>query len=178
MMHFTNRKGFTLVETLVAITILTLAVVAPFQAIQNVVSASHIAKEKLVASTLAQEALEYVRFVRDNTYLADQAGYRAHVLDGMNGTGGPNCTGSNACTLDATVAVSSAFVACSGTCSPLQLNAASGFYTQANIGNPTIYTRSVNIVAHSGYETVTATVTWSDHGAQSMVLSEDLYDWL
>ncbi len=171
-------KGFTLVETLVAITILTLAVIAPFQAIQNVVSASRLAKEKLIAASLAQEALEYVRFVRDNNYLANPSTYTA--LDGMNGTGGPNCTATNGCTLDATVAPSSAFAACGSTCNVLQLDPTSGFYTQANVNNPTIYTRKINLTQTngSGYETVTVTITWTDHGSNSMILSENLYDWL
>jgi len=176
-----RMKGFTLVETLVAITILTLAVVAPFQAIENSISASRLAKEKLVASSLAQEALEYVRFVRTNNYLSNQSGYTA--MNGLNGTGGPDCTGAKWCTLDASVAPIGA-ASCPGaasTCPVLQLDPVNGYYTQVNVNNPTIYTRSVNIVVHNGvpkYETVTVVVSWTDHGANTMTLSEDLYDWL
>lgn len=171
-----HRRGFTLVETLVAITILTLAVLAPFQAIQNVINASRISKERLIAASLAQEALEYIRFVRGSNYLADRFTYVP--LDGMNGTNGPDCTGSNKCTLDATVLPSSAFAACGATCPVLQLDPTNGFYTQANVNNPTIYTRSINLTQHSGYEKATVTVTWTGKGSGTMVLTEHFYDWL
>jgi prepilin-type N-terminal cleavage/methylation domain-containing protein len=175
-----RMKGFTLVETLVAITILTLAVVAPFQAIQNSINASRVAKEKLVASGLAQEALEYVRFIRLNNYLANPGSYKATILNGMNGTNGPNCVGAgNNCTVDASVAPPG-FASCGGVCPVLQLDpAGTGVYTQAAIGHPTIYRRSINITATPNVsEQVTVTITWNDRGAQTMVLQETMYDWL
>jgi prepilin-type N-terminal cleavage/methylation domain-containing protein len=172
MTHAPEQKGFTLVETLVAITILTLAVVAPFEAIQNVTNAARLTKEKLIASELAQEALEYERFIAYNNYLASPTSYDG--IKGMDGTSGPNCQSPNLCTVDPSAAVGSAFALCSGTCSPLQLNTTTGLYTQSNIGNPTIYTRTFTI---SG-RTVTVTVSWYDRGANSIVFTEDTYDWL
>ena len=185
-----KKSGFTLVETLVAIAIMTLAILAPFAAVERVVTASRIAKDNLIAASLAQEALEYVRFIRDNNYLLhanDPTSYTSHILDGLDDS--PNCTGSNKCTVDGVVVPASAIALCpSGVCAPLRLNTASGFYTQQTSGNPaTIYTRSITIIPNStsgitpntsgDYEKVTATVTWTDHGAQSMIVSENLYDW-
>ena len=62
-------KGFTLVETMVAITILTLAVSGAFMAASSAINAANIASDQLTASYLAQEGIEYVRVMRDNTYL-------------------------------------------------------------------------------------------------------------
>lgn len=180
MMH-RRENGFTLVETLVAITVMTLAILAPFSAMQQIVTAARLAKSNLIAASLAQEALEYVRFIRDNNYLAyasDTGGYTSHLLDGLNGTGGPDCRNSNKCTVDGTVAPASAIAACGSTCPALQINDASGLYTQQTVGtSPTPYTRSVSIVQNSGYETATVTIMWNDHGTQSMMVTENFYDW-
>lgn len=174
MMNKTERKGFTLVETLVAITVMTLAILGPFSAMQQIVSASRLAKGNLVAASLAQEGLEYVRFVRDNNYLAhlSEPDYTPHLLDGLT-----SCMNSNKCTVDATVEPPIA-APCGSTCNPLNIDV-NGLYTQKTGSGytPTVYTRYFSIVQHTGYETVTVSVTWQDHGAQSMILSEDFYDW-
>ncbi len=180
-----TRSGFTLIETLVAITVLTLAIIAPFGAIQRVMSASNISKNEIIAASLAQEALEYVRFVRDNNYLADPSTFVSgnHQLDGMNGVDGPVCTGSNKCTIDATVNPDggSAIELCpiSG-CPRLYIDDTQGFYTQQTGSGKraTPFTRSVNVSPQSGYQIVTVTITWEDHGARTIILSETLYDWL
>jgi prepilin-type N-terminal cleavage/methylation domain-containing protein len=176
-MMLISRKGFTLVETLVAITVMTLAVLAPFAAMQQVVTAARLAKGNLIAASLAQEALEYVRFIRDNNYLAAYASgaddYRSHLLDGLT-----NCMNPDKCTIDTTVEPPVAMPCGSGDCSPLKINA-NGLYTQrTGTGyTPTIYTRSFSLIQHTGYETATVTITWEDHGKQTMTLQEDFYDW-
>lgn len=62
--------GFTLIETMVAITILTLAVSGAFFTANSSLVAANIARDQLTASYLAQEGIEYVRMLRDNAYLA------------------------------------------------------------------------------------------------------------
>ena len=66
MINNINIKGFTLVETLVAISILMIAIVGPMTIAQNGLSSSIYAREQFIAQFLAQDALEYVRNVRDN----------------------------------------------------------------------------------------------------------------
>ena len=57
-----SKGGFTLIETLVGITILLVSVVGPlFIAFQGV-SLAYFAKDQIVASYLAQEGIEFVRF--------------------------------------------------------------------------------------------------------------------
>jgi prepilin-type N-terminal cleavage/methylation domain-containing protein len=64
-----DARGMTLIETLVAITILAVAIVAPMSlTIQSLVSA-YYARDQIVASNLAQEAIESVRAVRDGNIL-------------------------------------------------------------------------------------------------------------
>ena len=60
--HVQRRKeGFTLVETLVAIFILVLAVILPLSASYIGISQAFQARDQLIASYLAQDAIEYIR---------------------------------------------------------------------------------------------------------------------
>lgn len=69
-----EARGFTLVETMVAIAILAVALVGPFIAIRTSLTASYVARDQLIASSLAQEGMEYIRSVRDNNYLNNRSG--------------------------------------------------------------------------------------------------------
>jgi len=187
-----RSRAFTLVETLVAITIVTLAILAPFDAIEKVVNASRLAKDNLIASALAEEMLEYVRFVRTTNYISHQT----DLMQGLDGTNSPkfgdhDCT-DILCSLDAavnpTVAVNPVGATCSTnhpiSCPNLYVTA-QGLYTLVSTppNTQTIFKRGFNIdvepsgVGTASYETVTAQVTWEDHGTQKIILTESLYDW-
>jgi len=62
-----NNKGFTLIETLVAITILMISIVGPLTIAQKSLTAATIAKDQVIASFLAQELMEQIKNDRDNT---------------------------------------------------------------------------------------------------------------
>lgn len=53
-----KNKGFTIIETLVAITILMIAVAGPLTIAQKSLMASIYARDQIVASYLAQEVME------------------------------------------------------------------------------------------------------------------------
>lgn len=65
-----TSHGFTLIETMIAVTILSLSVAGPLYTASRAIVAAEISRDKLTASYLAQEAIEYVRALRDNEYLA------------------------------------------------------------------------------------------------------------
>ena len=63
------KIGFTLIETLVAISILTAAIAGPLvMSIKNIGTAS-TSQDQLVAFYLGQEVIEYVRNVRDSNLI-------------------------------------------------------------------------------------------------------------
>lgn len=62
-------KGFTLVETLVAVAILTIVIVGPITIAQKGIQNAHFAGDQLTAVFLAQEAVEGVRELRDKEAL-------------------------------------------------------------------------------------------------------------
>jgi prepilin-type N-terminal cleavage/methylation domain-containing protein len=61
----TSTKGFTIIETLIAISILTMVIAAVGSVIHSSLRASLHARDQVVATFLAQEALETVRHARD-----------------------------------------------------------------------------------------------------------------
>lgn len=68
------RNGFTLVEVLVAISILLIAVVGPMSLIGKSLAQIRIARENAVAVNLAQEGIEAIRQARDSNMLDQWAG--------------------------------------------------------------------------------------------------------
>jgi prepilin-type N-terminal cleavage/methylation domain-containing protein len=60
-----SQKAFTLIETLVAISILTIALTGPLAVIAQALKSSYFARDQITAYYLAQEAIEYIRNQRD-----------------------------------------------------------------------------------------------------------------
>ena len=68
-MNIYSKNGFTLVETLVAITVLLMVIIGPMTIAQKGIQQAYFATEQATAVFLAQEAIEAVRELRDNVAL-------------------------------------------------------------------------------------------------------------
>lgn len=176
-----RTRGFTLIETMIAIAIVALAVAGPFLAVQGVLQSSYTARDELAATGLGQEGIEYVRSVRDSNFLYNlHHGASLAWLNGLDGNNGPNCY-SGACIVDLSTLTA---VACgNSTCTglPIYLRKASPIvYTQTTSGNTqTKFTRAIRLTSVSPTETlVTVTVSWNEHGANSLVITDVLRSWL
>lgn len=170
--HAPAARGFTLVETLVAITILMIAIVGPFYSLQQAITASQVSRDNLIASSLAQEGVEYVYFIRNSNYLAGRAW----------DAGLSSCQGSRGCMVDPTQNTISQCATGSwpaGGCAALRLSP-TGLYTQSGSYPTTRFTRKVEVQTVSATQMkVVVTVLWSTNRANySIVLTEDLYNWL
>lgn len=110
------KKGITLIETVVAVTVLTLALGGPFLlAAQSLRSAAY-AREEVTAARLAEEGLEIVHSIRDNNAGEDQSKWNQYLSSCFNG-----CIVDIRKKVDGTVSDSSiwgggAIVGCSGPC--------------------------------------------------------------
>ena len=62
-------KGFTLIELIVAMFLLTVGTLGSFSLIQKTIIFSSISSSQLQASYLAQEGIEIIRNIRDTNYL-------------------------------------------------------------------------------------------------------------
>ena len=71
-----NNKGFTLIETFVAVTVLTIAMMGPFTLVMKSLAISKATKGQITAMYLAQEAIEFVRNIRDENILVGNRLFR------------------------------------------------------------------------------------------------------
>ncbi|MFZ2983820.1 MAG: prepilin-type N-terminal cleavage/methylation domain-containing protein [Minisyncoccia bacterium] len=171
-------RGFTLIETMIAVTILTLSVSGPLFTASRAIVAAQISRDQLTASYLAQEGIEYIRMMRDDEYLAlypPAAGASAAAwtsfLTGSGSAAITQCRAPATCTLDPARSMGTgsgfALLPCSGaSCTPLYL--ANGIYTEQSgiLGAvQTPFTRVIQTTPVSANdERVVSTVTWSFHG--------------
>lgn len=187
-------KGFTLIETMVAVTILTLAIAGPLYSASRAILAAQIARDQLVASYLAQEGIEYVRVMRDDAFLAayhsgDPNVSRAAWDEFRTGTGPASiaqCRGPALCTLDPARSMGTrderSLEPCSGACAPLRM--VNGAYTgRSDVPEDEVasaaFTRTLQTVASSeSDERITSTVSWNFHGSPySVTVGAHLTSW-
>ncbi|MBU0750480.1 prepilin-type N-terminal cleavage/methylation domain-containing protein [Patescibacteria group bacterium] len=156
-------KGFTLVETLVAISVLTISLVGPFYAIQIATRTAFLTRDQMIASSLAQEGVEYIRSLRDDNYLAGRT-----WLYGLD-----TCL-PGPCTVDPTQVPADI----SSSITPLYLSS-TNIYNQQNAGVKSLFTRSVTISQLNAREAkIVVTVTWERHGTQTVQVTDIIQDWL
>lgn len=121
-----KQKGFTLVETLVAIFILTLTIGAMLTLAASSFFSVRYAKSDIVANNLIQESLEYIRNSRDSAF--QQGGDWNSWLASMS-----VCLDTNGCIVDP-YSIDSQVTDCPTTCPYLTYfeTATTGFYGYAD----------------------------------------------
>jgi len=156
-----TNKGFTLLEVIAAIFILTVGIGSAFILISQTLSATSLVRERLIASYLVQEGIEIVRNLRDKAWLEDitwdtylPAGdYQADYLSQSLVPYDPNAV--------------------------LKIDS-NGFYNYLS-GNPTIYARKITIEKPEESTStlrVSAEVFWQERGRpHSIKAREELRDW-
>ena len=125
-----TRSGFTLVETLVAIAILMIAIAGPLTVAEKGLSAAIYARNQLMASYLAQDAMESIKNVVDSNELTiAKNGNESIPWLSINGGStnflSDNCnSSSNLCAIDttvSTVSISPCTITNGNPCQPLYL---------------------------------------------------------
>jgi len=195
-------KGFTLVETLIAVLLLATAIAGPLTIASKSLIVALVAKDQVTAFFLAQDGVEYIRFIRDTNKLQN--------ADWIDGTGGDYtgvdmspCLNSNGCYTDSTgQQINSGgnnILACGSLCPFMR-------YGSLNDSNPandrfrywptnstneptTIFRRTIKLTPGTNPEeaTVEVTVSWSDTGGvtgagcptgtRCVIVRENIFDW-
>src|SRR3989338_9508740 len=146
-----RSAGFTLVETLVAVMLLSVAVVAPMSLAARSLGSAYYARDQITAFYLAQEAIEALRSIRDSQILLiagsssgappDIFGLIPHqnepfMVDGRKGD------------------ASTAITLCDWECDPLQtdntLYGYPGVGDDPSLWTPTHFTRTIHAYAIPG----------------------------
>ena len=161
-----RSRGFTLVEVLVAVTLMTTALVPAFVLSGSAVKLSLRIKNELIAAALAQEGVEVVRAIRDANWFAGD--------DFAFGLGG--C--SSGCTFE----YDSDGPEPAGVEETLTVNPDTGLYTYDSGGEPTPFSREVTIERPeptSPELIVSSVVRWDERGEpRSVTVEYHLFDWL
>ena len=180
--HGDSPRAFTLIETMVAVSLLMLSIVAPMSLAAQALFAAYYARDQITAFYLAQEGIEVVRSVRDGNILKIAEGSSGvNIFDGI-----PSTTGAPF-TVNALVDASQALQLCpsGGTaplynCPPLQTNGQAFGYNSG--WTNTQFTRVVTaklINSNTDELRVSVTIIWQE-GSQQRTFSiyEDLYRWV
>lgn len=91
-----KQKGFTLVETFVAIIVLTIAVLGPMTLLSRALQDARYIKDQVTATFLAEEGIELVMDYRNNnsnlsTLVPNQAPYSCNLYADQNNFRGYSC---------------------------------------------------------------------------------------
>lgn len=165
------KTGFTLIETLVAITILSAAVAGPMVlSIKNIGTAS-VSQNQLVAFYLGQEVLEYARNVRDTNLINESA-------DWLGGLENCKISGSVGCYVDVknNTVNNCGTAACSN-----RLKFDGTNYNYAS-GDNTAFIRTVKIEnpvgSNSDEAKVSVSIRWTGkYGEKTTNLQDNIYNW-
>ena len=163
--------------------ILSIAITGPLTIASRGLESSLQTKNQIIAYSLAQDAIEYVRFVRDTNKLNSRS-----WLTNLS-----NCTssdGSKACYLDSTEQNPISPGLCISGCGVLYYNSATGFYNYATgvgqtqspfIRTIQIYTPYNGTAGVGGADeaVIVVNVAWFDGGLQnhSISLQESIFNW-
>jgi prepilin-type N-terminal cleavage/methylation domain-containing protein len=147
-----KNKGFTILETLVAITIILIAITGPLDIIAHSLKASYYSRDEVTAFYLAQEAIEYARNEKNNNELDPNAGVedwlngavgsRDGSVDCLNDAGGAP---ANKCVLLQTTGGVYKYQKCVGATCEIMYKNNEGIYGAENVGDvtPTNFTREI-----------------------------------
>lgn len=201
-----NEKGFTLTEVMIAIMILTVAIVSATSLLTGLINSNKNNVKTLQAYYLAQEGIEAVRNIRDTNWLynknwlegdegkpwgeklaidsADGAGYVVELVDPENlGSGAGNVAVDSLAALNAyapwSVKKTSGFV---GDLINISDN---GFMSSAVNSERTGFSRVIRVLPYdcgeddcSDFALIESTVSWDEPGSDgNVVLEEILTNW-
>ncbi len=156
---FKNQKGFTVLESIIAILVLSLSVSGVFSAVQQSLSQAIIAKDEVKAFYLTQEAMEIIRNKRDANQLARINGGANSWLFGI--TDASNCPFGKVCRTDA---VSNSLVLCGDpwdSCPVLNQDPATFLYSYG-VYPATNFKREIQIESINANEiAITVRVSWT-----------------
>jgi len=166
-----SSRAFTLIETLVAISVLLVSLAGPLSIAAQALQSAYYSRDQVSAFYLAQEGIEYVRLYRDQNYLANPP------QDWLSGIS--NCF-DVACTVDFPNFPQHSI--CAGACAPLLVTANGDQLFNTVSGAPSAFTRSVTLKRIAGNADeiiVEVTVAWVSAGiTRTFMLTEHMFNWL
>jgi prepilin-type N-terminal cleavage/methylation domain-containing protein len=161
-----NKKGFSIIEIMAVIFIVTVGMVGMLTLVYQSIKVQRFNKHTLIAYQLAQEGIELVRVIRDNNWQASERQGLDTVLPS-----GSYCLDYNNITIN-----TGSEDYCELFLNDLDL------YTHTTTSQRTPYTRTIEISPIVGYEgeavLVSVEITWQESGGTMNYIAETkLFDW-
>jgi prepilin-type N-terminal cleavage/methylation domain-containing protein len=191
---FKQKKGFTLIETLVAISILLLSIVGPLEIASKGMFSAFYARDEISAYYLAQEGLEFVRNLRDTNYLQDINGTPSLWLDSLDNS----CFSDAGCSINPVNILNGYAFSDFGSVAPcaslpsalcpiLEYNDTTAIFSVGSTYPQSKFRRKVKVtldnanIATSASALVETTVSWQTgtlfSSTKSFVLRERIFNW-
>lgn len=164
MLNKKTNKGFTLIEVMLAIFLITIGILGIFSLVQRTTVFISVSSSKLTATYLAQEGVEVVRNIRDTNWLEDRTTATSWD-DGIIPTGDWE---ADFLTQNLTQVYSASYLNIDG----------NGFYSYF-AGTPTNFKRKITITKPSAdIIGVSVEVFFDERGnTHSVTAQENLYNW-
>ena len=161
--------GFTLIEALVAISVLLLGIIGPMALAQRSLSVTVHTKDQVTAFFLAQDAIEHIKNMRDS----DREEGTTH-FDTLS-----ICTEPSGCYLDTTLTASFPIM-CGGVCPNMQHHILTGRYGYGTgvDWDKSNFIRTIRFTSVTPYEErIEVRVEWKTNGqTRSIILERHFYD--
>ena len=154
-----TERGFTLIEALVALVILTIALGPALVLSSNISSTSSVTQHNLIAANLSQEGLEVVRALRDANWYSGLS-FDTGLSDGIY-----------------RIEWNSNALITLGSNPPLKISA--GLYNYST-GTDTLFQRTVTVTKINSEELrIISDVTWTERGnrVRNVKAESHLFDW-
>lgn len=132
-----NSSGFTIVETLIAITILMIAIAGPLVIATKSLNTASASKNQMIASYLAQESMEMIKNQRDANV---SAGAPTGWLDGFDYPTDCNLSTNTQCDINGIDKNLDYIASCQPSGCSIYFNSATG-YNHSNIGSDSGFKR-------------------------------------
>lgn len=186
-----RNHGFTLVEVLIAISIFTFSILAMLATLSHGITDTNYAKDRVIATYLAQEGIEFTRNVRDDNILyptttANWTNFVSEVTLNCINSGSAALAGCGMDDGHSGIGDGIRFLPCATTADQnceVYLDPTTNKYgpvNQVNEANDSGFSRVISARLDAGGDrmTITSTVYWMQQsGQQSISFSEDLFNW-
>ena len=151
-----QSKGFTFLEVMIAISVITIGIIGIYTLIPRVISITSANIDKFIASQLGEEGIEVVRNIRDSNWLKEGTAWDNGLTDG-----------------DWRVQYDKDFLLAFSD-EPLKIDG-NGFYNY-DVGSLTKFKRKVTVSHLENYLNVKVQITWPNK-TSPFEAEENLYDW-
>src|SRR3989344_5211097 len=187
----TSRRGFSLIEVLVAVAVLTAAVIGITSLTNYSLRLARVARQQLIAANLAQEGMEIVHALRDTNWIATKLADSACATCPCTASWREGFCNSSVRSYEfdyATTVVNQTSNAFTAPGTLLNISSASGLYSYGG-GSATPFRREIRFSLPSTGNTaqsmlVTVIVRWCPRAItscgtaeRSITVQDQLYNW-